>query len=115
MSAATDLIKRLRAEQVRLANMIMRFQDEKLQKADLLRALAMEREQLVKEKAQLLEEKLHVEGQLQRFLVSMPFASPMGDMVSTKSTSGVPAWTMPAPFAPAYEEEDNVTLRPPVA
>ena len=115
VSAATDLIKRLRAEQVRLANMIMRFQDEKLQKADLLRALAMEREQLVKEKAQLLEEKLHVEGQLQRFLVSMPFASPMGDMVSTKSTSGVPAWTMPAPFAPANEEEDNVTLRPPVA
>ena len=115
VSAATDLIKHLRAEQVRLANMIMRFQDEKLQKADLLRALAMEREQLVKEKAQLLEEKLHVEGHLQRFLVSMPFASPMRDMVSTKSTSGVPAWTMPAPFAPAYEEEDNVTLRPPVA
>jgi hypothetical protein len=115
VSAATDLIKRLRAEQVRLANTIMRFQDEKLQKADLLRALAMEREQLVKEKAQLLEEKLHVEGHLQRFLVSMPFASPMRDMVSTKSTSGVPAWTMPAPFAPANEEEDNVTLRPPVA
>ena len=45
VSAATDLIKRLRAEQVRLANMIMRFQDEKLQKVDLLRALAMEREQ----------------------------------------------------------------------
>jgi hypothetical protein len=87
----------------------------KLQKVDLLRALAVEREQLVKEKAQLLEEKLHVEGHLQRFLVSMPFASPMRDMVSTKSTSGVPAWTMPAPFAPANEEEDNVTLRPPVA
>ena len=114
VSAATDLIKRLRAEHVRLANTIMRFQDEKSQKADLLRALAMEREQLVKEKAQLLEEKLHVEGQLQRFLVSMPFASPMDDMGSTKSTSGVPAWTMPAPFAPANEEED-LTLRPPVA
>jgi len=41
VSAATDLIKRLRAEHVRLANTIMRFQDEKLQKADLLRALAM--------------------------------------------------------------------------
>ena len=95
--------------------MIMRFQDEKLQKADLLRALAMEREQLVKEKAQLLEEKLHVEGHLQRFLVSMPFASPMDDMGSTKSTSGVPAWTMPAPFASENEEEDNATLRPPVA
>ena len=115
VSAATDLIKRLRAEQVRLANMIMRFRDEKLQKADLFRALAMERERLVKEKAQLLEEKLHVEGQLQRFLLSMPFASPMGDMVSTKSTSGVPAWTMPAPFASENEEEDNATLRPPVA
>ena len=83
VSAATDLIKRLRAEHVRLANMIMRFQDEKLQKADLLRALAMEREQLVKEKAQLLEEKLHVEGQLQRFLTSMPFGSLMDDMVAT--------------------------------
>jgi hypothetical protein len=83
VSAATDLIKRLRAEQVRLANMIMRFQDEKLQKAGLFRALAMEREQLVKEKAQLLEEKLHVEGQLQRFLTSMPFGSLMDDMVAT--------------------------------
>ena len=115
VSAATDLIKHLRAEHARLANTIMRFQDEKSQKADLLRALAMEREQLVKEKAQLLEEKLHVEGQLQRFLVSMPFASPMDDMGSTKSTSGVPAWTMPAPFASENEEEDNATLRPPVA
>ncbi len=75
VSAATDSIKRLRAEHARLANLIMRFQDEKSQKADLLRALAVEREQLVKEKAQLLEEKLHVEGQLQRFLTSMPFGS----------------------------------------
>ena len=75
VSAATDSIKRLRAEHARLANTIMRFQDEKSQKADLLRALAVEREQLVKEKAQLLEEKLHVEGQLQRFLTSMPFGS----------------------------------------
>ena len=83
VSAATDLIKRLRAEHARLANTIMRFQDEKLQKADLLRALAMEREQLVKEKAQLLEEKLHVEGQLQRFLTRMPFGSLMDDMVAT--------------------------------
>ena len=39
----------------------------------------------------------------------------MRDMVSTKSTSGVPAWTMPAPFASENEEEDNATLRPPVA
>jgi hypothetical protein len=43
----------------------------------------VEREQLVKEKAQLLEEKLHVEGQLQRFLTSMPFGSLMDDMVAT--------------------------------
>ena len=83
VSAATDSIKRLRAEHARLANTIMRFQDEKSQKADLLRALAMEREQLVKEKAQLLEEKLHVEGQLQRFLTRMPFGSLMDDMVAT--------------------------------
>ena len=35
-------------------------------------------------------------------------------MGSTKSTNGVPAWTMPAPFASENEEEDNAYVAPPV-
>jgi hypothetical protein len=36
-------------------------------------------------------------------------------MVSTKSASGVAAWTVPMPFMPASEEGEDVTLRAPVA
>ena len=113
--AATELIKRLRVEHARLANMIMRFQEDNLLKAELTQTLAAERDQLMQEKTHLLREKLRIEAQLQGFLTSMPFASPADGMVSTKSASGVAAWTVPTPFMPASEEGEDVTLRAPVA
>ena len=113
--AATELIKRLRVEHARLANMIMRFQEDNLRTAELTQTLAAERDQLIREKTQLLREKLRIEAQLQGFLTSMPFASPADGMVSTKSASGVAAWTVPTPFMPASEEGEDVTLRAPVA
>ena len=113
--AATELIKRLRVEHARLANMIMRFQEDNLLKAELTQKLAAERDQLMQEKTHLLREKLRIEAQLQGFLTSMPFASPADGMVSTKSASGVAAWTVPTPFMPASEEGEDVTLRAPVA
>ena len=113
--AATELIKRLRVEHARLANMIMRFQEDNLLKTELTQKLAAERDQLMQEKTHLLREKLRIEAQLQGFLTSMPFASPADGMVSTKSASGVAAWTVPMPFMPASEEGEDVTLRAPVA
>ena len=113
--AATELIKRLRVEHARLANMIMRFQEDNLLKTELTQTLAAERDQLMQEKTHLLREKLRIEAQLQGFLTSMPFASPADGMVSTKSASGVAAWTVPMPFMPASEEGEDVTLRAPVA
>ena len=95
--------------------MIMRFQEDNLLKTELTQTLAAERDQLMQEKTHLLREKLRIEAQLQGFLTSMPFASPADGMVSTKSASGVAAWTVPMPFMPASEEGEDVTLRAPVA
>lgn len=116
--AATQLIKQLRAEHSRLANMIMHFQEDNIRQAEMTRALVMEREALVKEKTQLLHEKLRIEAQLQGFLASMPFASPVEGVTAPagKTMRGNAAWTVPTPFLPASDQaEEDVTLRAPVA
>jgi len=116
--AATQLIKQLRAEHSRLANMIMHFQEDNIRQAEMTRALATERDALVKEKTQLLHEKLRIEAQLQGFLASMPFASPVEGVTApaAKTMRGNAAWTVPTPFLPASDQaEEDVTLRAPVA
>ena len=57
--------------------MIMHFQEDNIRQAESTRTLAAERDALVKEKTELLHEKLRIEAQLQGFLASMPFASPV--------------------------------------
>jgi len=116
--AATQLIKQLRAEHSRLANMIMHFKEDNIRQAESTRTLAAERDALVKEKTELLHEKLRIEAQLQGFLASMPFASPVEGVTApaAKTMRGNAAWTVPTPFLPANEEaEEDVTLRAPVA
>jgi hypothetical protein len=116
--AATQLIKQLRAEHSRLANMIMHFQEDNIRQAEMTRALATERDALAKEKTQLLHEKLRIEAQLQGFLASMPFASPVEGVTApaAKTMRGNEAWTVPTPFLPASDQaEEDVTLRAPVA
>ena len=116
--AATQLIKQLRAEHSRLANMIMHFQEDNIRQAESARTLAAERDALVKEKTEWLHEKLRIEAQLQGFLASMPFASPVEGVTApaAKTMRGNAAWTVPTPFLPANEEaEEDVTLRAPVA
>lgn len=121
VAAATVFIKRLRAELSRLAEVIMRLKEDNLHKAELTHALAAERDVLAREKAQLLHEKLRIESQLQGFLTSMPFASPVDGMVSSATAKSVrlqmPSWTIPTPFLMpnASEGEEDVTLRAPVA
>ena len=116
--AATQLIKQLRADHSSLANVIMHFQEDNIRQAESTRTLAAERDALVKEKTELLHEKLRIEAQLQGFLASMPFASPVEGVTApaAKTMRGNAAWTVPTPFLPANEEaEEDVTLRAPVA
>lgn len=121
VAAATVFIKRLRAEHARLAEVIMRLKEDNLHKAELTHALATERDTLIREKTQLLHEKLRIESQLQGFLTSMPFASPMDGMLSSATTKSarlqLPSWSIPTPFLMpnASEGEEDVTLRAPVA
>ena len=121
VAAATVFIKRLRAEHARLAEGIMRLQEDNIQKAKLTKALAIEREALRKEKQILLHEKLRIEAQLQGFLANMPFASPADGVRSLASTKGaevqMPSWTLATTFMipTTTEGEEDVTLRAPVA
>lgn len=111
--AATALIKKLRDHHNRLTEMIVKMQAEKTRQQEM-------NAQLVQEKTQLLHEKLRIEAQLQAYLTTMPFASPLGGVATgtagKTAVAPAPVWAFPTPFSeqPTSEEED-VTLRAPVA
>ena len=94
-----------------------RREEEKRQE-ELTFALAAEKETLVREKTQLLHEKLRIEAQLQGFLASMPFASPADGVrpIASAKAADAQTWSVPTPFIlPATTNDEDVTLRAPVA
>jgi len=115
--AATALIKKLRDHHHKLTEMIVKIQSEKTRQQEM-------NSQLIQEKTTLLHEKLRIEAQLQAYLTSMPFASPLGGVVTSVGgkVTAIPAgiWAFSAPFPtpflePTNAEVEDVTLRAPVA